>query len=87
MCCDYLGLKIVWIGKGLKTRAYLVSGKKRELIIKIDKKYFRPLDIDYLKGDPKKAFKKLNFKFKYSIKDLIKDMLEADIKEIQAKQN
>jgi len=87
MCCDYLGLKIVWIGKGLKTKAYLVSGKKKELIIKIDKKYFRPLDIEYLKGDPKKAFKKLNFKFKYSIKDLIKDMLESDIKEMQAKQN
>jgi len=87
MCCDYLGLKIMWTGKGLKTKAYLVSGKKKELIIKIDKKYFRPLDIDYLKGDPKKAFKKLNFKFKYSIKDLIKDMLESDIKEIQAKQN
>ena len=87
MCCDYLGLKIVWKGKGLNTRAYLVSGKRKELIIKIDKKYFRPLDIDYLKGDPKKAFKKLNFKFKYSIKDLIKDMLEADIKDIQAKQN
>ena len=87
MCCDYLGLKIVWKGKGLNTRAYLVSGKKKELIIKIDKKYFRPLDIDYLKGDPKKAFKKLNFKFKYSVKDLIKDMLDYDIKEIQAKQN
>ncbi len=87
MCCDYLGLKIVWNGKGLKTRAYLVSGKKKELIIKVDKKYFRPLDIEYLKGDPKKAFKKLNFKFKYSIKDLIKDMLDSDIKEVQAKQN
>ena len=87
MCCDYLGLKIVWNGKGLKTRAYLVSEKKKELIIKVDKKYFRPLDIDYLKGDPKKAFKKLNFKFKYSVKDLIKDMLDSDIKEIQAKQN
>ena len=87
MCCDYLGLKIVWKGKGLKASAYLVSGKKKELIIKIDKKYFRPLDIDYLKGDPKKAFKKLNFKFKYSVKDLIKDMLDSDIKEIQAKQN
>jgi GDP-D-mannose dehydratase len=87
MCCDYLGLKIVWKGKGLNTKAYLISGKKKELIIKIDKKYFRPLDIDYLKGDPKKAFKKLNFKFKHSVKDLIKDMLDSDINELQAKKN
>ena len=36
---------------------YPVKNGKKELIIKIDKKYYRPLEIDYLKGDPRKAFK------------------------------
>ena len=87
MCCEYLGLKILWMGKGLKTRAYLIFGKKKELIIKVDKKYFRPADIEYLKGDPSKALRELKFKFKYTIKDLVKDMLDADIKETQVKLN
>ena len=51
------GLKIVWKGKGLKTKSLFSFRQKKELIIKIDKKYFRPLDIDYLKGDPKKLLK------------------------------
>ena len=82
-CCKYLNLKIVWTGKGYNTKAYLIKNNQKELIIKVDKKYYRPLDIDYLKGDPKKALKELNFKLKYSIKDLVKDMLDADIKKAQ----
>jgi len=83
MCCKYLRLKITWEGKGLDTKAYLIKGKKKELIIKVDKKYFRPADIDYLKGDPKKALKDLNFKFKYNIYDLVKEMLDSDIEKVK----
>ena len=78
-CCKYLNLKIVWVGRGLNEKAYLLNGKRKELIIKIDKKYFRPLEIDYLKGNPKKAFKQLNYKLKHNLKDLVKDMLDSDI--------
>ena len=84
-CCKYLNLKILWTGKGLKEKAYLIKDKRKELIIKIDKKYFRPLEIDYLKGDPKKAFKKLNYKLKHNLKDLVKDMLLSDINEFKKK--
>jgi len=84
-CCKYLNLKILWTGEGLKEKAYLIKDKKKELIIKIDKKYFRPLEIDYLKGDPKKAFKKLNYKLKHNLKDLVKDMLLSDINKLKKK--
>ena len=79
-CCKYLNLKIIWVGKGADEKAYLVKNEKKELIIKIDKKYYRPLEIDYLKGDPRKAFKKLNYKLKHNLQDLVKDMLDSDIK-------
>ena len=82
-CCKYLKLKIKWVGTGTNEKAYLISKDKRELLIKVDKKYYRPLDIDFLKGDASKAIKKLNFKFKYNLQDLIKDMLESDIKKIK----
>ena len=85
MCCKYLGLKILWEGKGLNTKAYLLKNNKKELIIKKKKKYFRPADIEYLKGDAKKALKDLNFKFKYNINDLVKEMLDSDIQ--KAKKN
>jgi len=84
-CCSYLNLKIKWEGKGINEKAYLISGKKKELIIKIDKKYYRPLEIDFLKGDPRKAFKKLKYKLKNSLQDLVKDMIDSDI--LEAKKN
>ena len=55
------------------------KNKKKEIIIKIDKNYFRPNEVNYLKGNATKAFKDLNFKPKYSFKDLVKDMLESDM--------
>ena len=84
-CCKYLKLKIKWIGNGVNEKAYLIKGNKKELIIKVDKKYYRPLEIEYLKGNPKKALKKLKYKLKYSLKDLVKDMLDSDIREAQKK--
>ena len=74
-----LKLKIQWSGKGLKEKCYLIKNKKKELIIKIDKKYFRPNEVHYLKGNAKKAFKKLKFKPKFSFIDLVKDMIEKDL--------
>ena len=75
----FLNFKIVWRGKGLNEKGYLVEGRKKELIIKIDKKYFRPNEVNYLKGDAKKAFKKLNFKPKFTFQDLVKDMILSDL--------
>ena len=79
-CCKYLKLKIIWKGSGLNEKAYLDFGKKKKLIIKVDRKYYRPLEIDYLKGNPKKAIKILKYKLKYNLKNLVKDMLDSDIK-------
>ena len=84
-CCKYLNFKIKWIGKDMNERAYLIKGKKKELIIKIDKKYYRPLEINYLKGDPRKAFKQFKYKLKYSLKGLVKEMIDSDILEVQKK--
>ena len=72
--------KNFWEGNGLKEKGYILRNNKKELIIKVDKKYYRPLEIDYLKGNPRKAFKKLNYKLKHNLKDLVKDMLDSDIK-------
>tara|TARA_Y100000591_G_C21847628_1_gene709621 strand:- start:340 stop:1392 length:1053 start_codon:yes stop_codon:yes gene_type:complete len=80
--CKILSIKIKWQGKGLNERCYDITGKKKILFIKVDKKYFRPLDINYLRGDYSKAKRILKYKPKYRISDLIKEMLLSDIKKI-----
>ncbi len=48
--------------------------------VKIDKKFFRPLEVNYLKGDSSKAKSKLNWKAKTTFKKLVKIMIDEDIK-------
>ena len=71
------------MGKGLNEVGYLKKGSKKEIIVKIDRNYFRPNEVQYLKGDARKAFKILRFKPKYTFKDLVKDMIDSD--QIEAK--
>ena len=79
--CRQLNFQIKWVGKGLKERAILMNSKKKnEVLIKVDKKYFRPLEIDYLRGDSSKAHKLLKFKPKYNFKKLINEMIIEDLK-------
>ena len=67
-----LKINYKWIGKGIHSKCYDNNGK---CIIECDKKYFRPLEVDTLLGDPKKAKKELNWKPKYGINDLVKEMV------------
>lgn len=52
-------------------------------IVKVDPKYFRPTEVDLLIGDPSKAKKKLNWTAKTDLKELVLDMITADIKLFQ----
>ena len=81
IAANYLGIKIFWKGKGLNEIGYTINKNKKETIIKIDKKYFRPNEVEYLKGDASKAFKELKFKPEYSFNDLVEDMIEGDLVE------
>jgi len=72
LVCKELEIKIKWKGKGLKEKAY---DNKGQAIIKIDKSYFRPTEVDSLLGDASKARRILNWKPKMNISDLIKDMI------------
>ena len=51
--------------------------------LKIDKKLNRPADVQTLVGNSSKAKKILNWKNEYSFKDLVKDMVDADLKFVE----
>lgn len=59
--------------------AFSIAGLDYKDYVKIDKKFFRPIDVNYLLGDPSKAKSKLGWKPKTSFKELVKMMVEADI--------
>ena len=71
-----LGLNITWSGNG-KDETGSVDGK---VIIKVDKNYFRPTEVETLLGDASKAKKKLGWKPKISFKDLVSEMVREDLK-------
>jgi GDPmannose 4,6-dehydratase len=78
-CCKYMNIRIYWAGKGSNEHAYTIKNKKRIIFIKIDKLYFRPLEVDFLRGDSSKAFNRLRFKPKYNLNSLIKEMIDSDL--------
>tara|TARA_B100000886_G_scaffold328855_1_gene277650 strand:- start:30273 stop:31298 length:1026 start_codon:yes stop_codon:yes gene_type:complete len=77
-CINYLKIDAKWIGKGLNTK--LINTKTKKVIIKVNPKYFRPSEVNYLKGDYTKAKKKLNWEPKISLKKLVEIMLKDEIK-------
>ena len=71
---EKLDMKIYWKGKNLKEVAYY----KDNPIIQIDKKYFRPSEVDSLLGDSSKAKKDLKWKPKHNIHTIIQDMINHE---------
>ena len=76
-----LKMKIVWKGKGIKEKGYNKFGSP---IIECDKNYVRPLDVDTLLGDAKKARKLLKWKPKNNIDLLINEMIKSEYKMLNA---
>ena len=69
-----LSIFIQWKGKGINEKGYW----NNKCIIEIDKEYFRPTEVNSLKGDSSKARKVLGWKPNTNIKSLIKEMIEFE---------
>ena len=74
-----LNINYHWRGKGIKEKCFDENGN---CIVACDREYFRPLEVDTLLGNSKKAKKELNWKPKISIKDLVKEMVNFDMKNL-----
>ena len=62
----------------------LPEGKE---VLAVDPKYFRPTEVDLLIGDATKANTKLGWTPQYDLQDLVKDMMESDVKLMQKDQH
>jgi GDPmannose 4,6-dehydratase len=74
-----LKIKFIWRGKGIHEKCY---DKNNNCIVACDKEYFRPLEVDTLLGDSRKARRELKWKPKITIKTLVKEMVNFDLKKL-----
>ncbi|GIN85256.1 GDP-mannose 4,6-dehydratase [Heyndrickxia sporothermodurans] len=74
-------IQIEWKGTGIDEKAIDTSTGK--VVVEINKNYFRPTEVDLLLGNPTKAKKVLNWQSKTSFENLIKIMINADIKNVE----
>jgi GDPmannose 4,6-dehydratase len=86
MAFKYIGIEIEFKGEGINEIAVVKSCSNPEYnlkigkeILSIDKKYFRPTEVDLLKGDPSKVERKLKWKPKFTLEQLVDDMMSSDI--------
>ena len=71
-----LGIDIIWEGEGENEVG--IDQSSNNVIISIDKNYYRPTEVDLLIGDASKAKKLLSWTPKYDLESLVKEMVNAD---------
>jgi GDPmannose 4,6-dehydratase len=83
---QHIGIELEFKGSGLNETAEIKSCKNSEYIlpigkkvISVDKRYFRPTEVDILQGDPSKARNKLGWKPEISLNELVNEMMNSDL--------
>ncbi len=86
MAFHHAGVEVGFEGKDENEKGIVVNVlnkeiklKKGDVVLAIDKRYFRPTEVDLLLGNPTKAKEKLGWVAKCSVDELAKEMIEADI--------
>ncbi|MDO1514322.1 GDP-mannose 4,6-dehydratase [Maribacter confluentis] len=93
MCFSEVGIELEFKGTGVDEKAYVAKCNNPDYqleigkeVLAVDPKYFRPTEVDLLIGDPSKANNKLGWKPEYDLVDLVKDMMQSDVKLMQKDQ-
>jgi len=74
---NLVDIKIKWEGEGINEKG--INADTGEVLVEVDEKYFRPTEVELLLGDPTKAKNELGWKHKYSFKELVEEMVSADL--------
>lgn len=78
------GIALEWRGEGIDEQGFCTaSGALR---VAVDPRYFRPTEVDLLIGDPAKAHQKLGWRHETSVRDLVREMVVADLETMKTAQ-
>ena len=87
MAFSHIGVELEFKGSGVDEIAIIASSSNKEYnleigkeVLGVDAKYFRPTEVDLLIGDPTKAKEELGWTPETSLEDLVKEMMESDLK-------
>ncbi len=87
MAFKHIGVTLEFRGEGVDEVGVVVAAndpqykvKVGQEVVAVDKKYFRPTEVDLLIGDASKAYEKLGWKPEHSLEMLVDDMMQSDIK-------
>lgn len=93
MAFNEVGISLEFKGEGVNEKAFVTAcnnphfqleiGKE---VLNVDPKYFRPTEVDLLIGDASKAKNKLGWEPEYTLEELVKDMMQSDVKLMQKEQ-
>jgi GDPmannose 4,6-dehydratase len=93
MSFSEVGIELTFSGEGVDEKAFVKACHKTAYqleigkeVLSVDPKYFRPTEVDLLIGDPTKARTKLGWECKYDLADLIKEMMDSDLKLMKKEQ-
>ncbi len=78
---SHAGITLVWRGSGVDEQG--ICQKTGRVLVEIDKRYFRPTEVELLLGDATKAKQKLNWQSHTTFEDLVAEMVHADLQLIQ----
>jgi len=84
---EYVGIELEWIGQGTQEVGLIRSSENKwldfvkpgDIVIKIDPKYFRPTEVEYLQADITKAKKRLDWEPRVKFEELVKIMVDYDL--------
>jgi len=76
-----LGISIRWEGEGVDEKGY--NTKNDKCIVAVDKRYFRPTEVETLLGDPTKAKEKLGWVPTTTFEDMVAEMVREDLKDAE----
>jgi len=80
-----LGIEIEWHGTGVEEQGRIAAApddcraQPGDAIVAVDRRYFRPAEVDTLLGDPSKAREALGWSPKTSFNELVAEMIDKDI--------
>jgi len=74
---EHLGKSIRWEGEDVDEKGY--DSESGQCIVAVDPRYFRPTEVETLLGDPSKAKEKLGWVPKITLKEMVEEMMDADL--------
>jgi GDPmannose 4,6-dehydratase len=76
-----VGIRVAWRGRGMDETG--IDAASQRVLVKIDRRYFRPTEVDHLVSDPSKARQQLGWRHTVSFKELVTEMVQTDVETVK----